>query len=302
MSYYHYTSLDALNGILQPKEFGKKELCFWATRYDCFEDEEEYRLGIDCIGSCLSDFEERNHFSKDRRIAFSFKRELIEGNNNLPFPYVISFTSRKDNEYMWENYADHKNGVVIEIKMPQIIDNLLYRLEECIYVKSAKDEKLSEFIDSMYKNAVWELLLGGKERSLALLKVCPQMFLQCIAMYLLSFLAPRIKRNDFYKEEEIRIILSTPPKEYASFIYNNQVQIQNIINTLHLNLDVNDLFNMISRENIRLRNNKECYYRKLYLPEESLVQIFVLNNDSKIKVESILQQKGFNNVKVKIQC
>lgn len=28
MSYYHYTSLDALNGILQPKEFGKKELCF----------------------------------------------------------------------------------------------------------------------------------------------------------------------------------------------------------------------------------------------------------------------------------
>lgn len=34
MSYYHYTSLEALNGILQRNEVGEKKLCFWATRYD----------------------------------------------------------------------------------------------------------------------------------------------------------------------------------------------------------------------------------------------------------------------------
>ena len=34
MSYYHYTSLEALNSILQRNEVGEKKLCFCATRYD----------------------------------------------------------------------------------------------------------------------------------------------------------------------------------------------------------------------------------------------------------------------------
>lgn len=119
MSYYHYTSLEALNGILQNDKASKKRLCFWATRYDCFEDKEEYLLGIDCLGKCLSDLEEHYNLQKERRIAANFKRELIAGKKNLPFPYVVSITSRNDNLYMWENYANHNNGVVLEIDIPQ---------------------------------------------------------------------------------------------------------------------------------------------------------------------------------------
>lgn len=37
----------------------------------------------------------------DRRIAPMFDWEQIKDNKNLPYPYVVSFSARPDNEYMW---------------------------------------------------------------------------------------------------------------------------------------------------------------------------------------------------------
>ena len=76
----------------QNNKASKKRLCFWATRYDCFEDKEEYLFGIDCLGKCLSDLEGHYNLQKDRRIAANFKRDLIAGKKNLPFPYVVSIS------------------------------------------------------------------------------------------------------------------------------------------------------------------------------------------------------------------
>ena len=39
---YHYTSIQALEGILRESP-SEKGLCFWASRYDCFGDKEEYK-------------------------------------------------------------------------------------------------------------------------------------------------------------------------------------------------------------------------------------------------------------------
>ena len=50
----------------------------------------------------------------DKRIAPMFDWEEIKGNKNLPYPYVVSFTSRPDNDYMWREYAQ-EGGVVLEI-------------------------------------------------------------------------------------------------------------------------------------------------------------------------------------------
>ena len=303
MSYYHYTSLKALNGILQNDKAGKKRLCFWATRYDCFEDKDEYLLGIDCLGKCLSDLEEHYNLQKDKRIAAYFKRELIAGKKNLPFPYVISITSRRDNLYMWENYADHNNGVVLEIDIPQknheFRELILYDLEKCIYVESATDKTLQKFVDSSYVNTAWMFLSRGKENATALLKSYPQIFVQFIGVYMLAFFAPRIKRKKFCKEEETRIILSIPPQEFAYFVYSNLGFLQNMFKNLHSNLDVKDIANTIAQEKSRLRtNNTVCYYREFYLPKESLLRIITLSSESKIQAENILQQKGFDNVKV----
>ena len=68
---------------------------------------------------------------------------------------------------------------------------------------------------------------------------------------------------------------------------------------LHSNLDVKDIANTIAQEKSRLRtNNTVCYYREFYLPKESLLRIITLSSESKIQAENILQQKGFDNVKV----
>ena len=52
---------------------------------------------------------------------------------------------------MWENYANHNNGVVLELALPQVNtefkDYALYRLEKCIYVDSAKEQKIQDFIN-----------------------------------------------------------------------------------------------------------------------------------------------------------
>ena len=40
---YHYTSFDALKNILRYAK-SQEQMCFWATRYDCFADTDEINL------------------------------------------------------------------------------------------------------------------------------------------------------------------------------------------------------------------------------------------------------------------
>ena len=85
-------------------------------------------------------------------------------------------------------------------------------------------------------------------------------------------------------------------------IYNNIPLIQDLCHAFHSNLDAKNIANTIMQEKSRLRDdNTVCYYREFPLPEKSLSQVLVLNNESKLKAENILKQKGFDNVKVKIQ-
>lgn len=109
---YHYTSKQALEGILRESP-SEKGLCFWASRYDCFGDKEEYKIGIETIKTLLPKVE--NRLLPNRQVASSFIWDDIKGNKTLPMPYVISLTKRNNNEYMWENYADKGHGVVLAL-------------------------------------------------------------------------------------------------------------------------------------------------------------------------------------------
>lgn len=53
---YHYTTLPAFKSILRDAKT-KEQMCFWATRYDCFADENEYRLGVETIQRLLPEIE-----------------------------------------------------------------------------------------------------------------------------------------------------------------------------------------------------------------------------------------------------
>ncbi|RHJ94961.1 DUF2971 domain-containing protein [Parabacteroides bouchesdurhonensis] len=300
MPYYHYTSLSAFNGILQSNPSIGKELCFWATRYDCFLDKEEYLLGIDYLARYLSIFEQEYNLLKDRRIAQEFKRSLIDKNVGLPHPYIISVTAHKDNAYMWKNYADNNNGVVLEIEIPAKsggYDNaILYQLEKCIYEGLIDEKEILKIVSNTYVKAGYILLQNGREKALSLLASNPQFFVRLIAIYMLAFFAPRIKGQTFYNEEETRIILSAPIQEYTQFMLKHSSSIDRISEIFESGLKAEDIANTILQEKSRNRENKKVFYREFYLPKASLQRVFILNKNTESKVREFLNQKNFPRV------
>lgn len=304
MTYYHYTSLDALRGIIRSSENNGKGLCFWATRYDCFVDKEEYLLVVDFTRKYLSIMEDEYDLKQDRRIAAFFRRETIENNINLPNPYVISVTARNDNAYMWENYADHENGAVLEIDFPQtrgIYDTaIIYKLEKCIYEDTIGDAELIRIVYEAYTDGGFALLQGNKELFLGLLQKYPQLFVRFIAMYVLYFFAPRIKRNFFKQEEEFRMILSAPVPAYTEFIHANAPLIDALTSALNMVLKSGDIVSPLLKEKMRTRDDRHIYYREFFLPESALTRIFVRNFHAQSAVEALLDRKGFENVKCEI--
>lgn len=268
---YHYTSVEALKSILQDG-VSDKGLCFWATRFDCFSDENEYKLGINTINRLLPRLEER--IRPDRRISSFFVWEDINGNVTLPLPYIVSFTDRFDNDYMWEHYGCEGLGVVLALDDSEKIVNEYTKdivLKKCLYLGSTSDDDLYKEIENEFFNATFGALTGPqKELVFGILSTSPQAFMALIGRYLLSYVAPRIKGSSFNEEEETRAILAFQRKEMEQFY----TQIDGVVNTL--GIDAIHLLEKIKDEKMRERPNGETvYYHEMYLPSRLLARVYV---------------------------
>lgn len=301
MILYHYTSLEALSGIIQDKPLKNQELCFRATRYDCFRDTDEYLLGIDTLKRLVPVLEERLNFQKNLRIAGLFEKDQIKGNISLPHPYVISVSARNDNDHMWENYADHKRGVVLALDIKSSFGKCnaatLYCVKQCLYEQNVSEEYLQEEIHKTYINTGLQMLEGGKQDAFSILQYAPQLFTKLIAICLLTFFAPRMKRKQFEKEEETRIILSVPMKAYASIKGVNDLR--EYCQKTDIGHEIEAILKDIQNEKVRPDNGKS--YREMFMPISVLDRIYVLDNDVKKETEKILKGKGYNNIPVVLQ-
>lgn len=296
MRYYHYTPLKAFSSILQDNPTKGKEICFWATRYDCFRDKTEYMHGIAKIYPALDDLEVQWGLQDDRKIARFFNPTEIEHALGLPVPYVISISARKDNEYMWENYADNSQGVVLELEfnnLKGLYESALYSIESCIYDSDMTNEELHRLIKDKYHEGAFNMLYGNKELALALLITAPQDFVKFIAMYLLAFVAPQFKKDDFASEEETRIIISSPKPEYINLLNNFQMP--------HEMEDfVEKVKSFVDCEKQRPDNNN--FFREIFMPISVLKRIYVKKDNKRQAVEEILRKKGFDHIPVEIMA
>ena len=225
MIYYHYTPLNAFRSILQENPTKDQEICFWATRYDCFRDKTEYKHGIAKMYPALDAFDAQSGVPEDRKIAPFFDPTEVEQALGLPVPYVISISARKDNEYMWKHYADNSHGVVMELEfnIPQgAYDVAMFSIESCIYDSKITKEDLYQLVKDKYFEMAGIMLKNNKELAITLLRDNPSAFVRLIATYLLAFVAPRFKKDEFIEEEETRIIISSPKKEYNTLLDNVQ--------------------------------------------------------------------------------
>lgn len=293
MIYYHYTSLKAFSSILQDNPTKGKEICFWATRYDCFRDKTEYKHGIAKMYPALDDFEVRSGLQDDRKITRFFNQTEVERALGLPVPYVISISARKDNEYMWESYADNGQGVVMELEFNNLkgfYEAALYSIESCIYDSKITNEELYQLVKDKYFEMAGIMLERNKELAITLLRDNPTVFVWLIAMYLLAFVAPRFKKDEYIDEEETRIIISSPMKEYNNL--SDKVQCPAVLETV-----VTEVRKFVDCEKQRLYNS---FFREIFMPISVLKRIYVKKDKQKQEVEELLMKRGFIHIPVEI--
>lgn len=285
---YHYTTIPAFKSILR-EVATRSQMCFWATRYDCFADTEEFKLGVETIRRLLPEVEK--DMPADRQIAPMFDWNKIKDNLNLPYPYIVSFTSRSDNDYMWRKYAK-EDGVVMEIDDTEsvgVTDTPLLRLASCIYADGNSDDKLIEILRQEY-NEVGYKMLGGHQKKLAfaLLKGYPQLFVKLIATGILFVTAPRIKdAKDYWMEEETRAIIPIP-----SPIYNTLIEgYDEIISKF--GLKPTELRTLVANERTRQRDDESIVlYREMHLPIHLLKGVWVKKEATRAEVESFFAETG----------
>lgn len=294
MIYYHFTPLKAFSSILQENPTKGKEICFWATRYDCFRDKTEYKHGIAKIFPVLDEFEVQAGIQDDRRIAKFFNPTEVERALVLPVPYVISISARKDNEFMWENYADKKQGVVMELEFENTkgrYEAALYSIESCIYDSKITKESLAQLVKDKYFEMAGIMFGSYKELAITLLRDNPSAFVRFIAMYLLAFVAPRFKMDEYLEEEETRIIISSPTKEYNRLLDNVQspVMFENLVTEIRKFVDC---------EKQRPDNNN--FFREIFMPISVLKRVYVREDKQKHEVEEILRERRIENIPVEV--
>ena len=292
---YHYTSLDAFESIVRDST-SEQGLCFWASRFDCFGDTREYKLGIEEIHRLLPKLEQR--LPVDRRVAQSFTWEEICRNNTLPNPYVVSFTDKNDNDYMWTHYGCDGRGIVLEIDDSQPVVNDYTKnlmVKTCLYQGEIDEKELYSEIENEYFTAAFQLLSGPqKTLMLALLSEYPQLFVALIGRYLLSYVAPRMKGNAYRDERETRIILAAPRIEVEAII--DQIG-EDVRKQFDQFIDWSGYRRMMRGEKMRNRANGDIvYYREIFLPGALLKNVFVKESALLKPVRNVLDEKGFSRV------
>lgn len=287
---YHYTTLPAMKSILRDADTSA-QMCFWATRYDCFADSEEFKLGVETIQRLLPLVEK--DMPTDRQVASLFLWSEIKGNKNLPYPYVVSFSLRPDNDYMWREYAK-EDGIVLEIDdsvCVSVPDSPMVRLASCVYSDVASEDKMIEMLRQEYTEIGNRILDGPqKDFSFTLLKDQPQLFVKLIAYGLLFVSAPRIKgAEDYWMEEETRAIIPLPCPEYNALIEGYD----EIIMKLGLNPSV--MRAIVANEFSRKREDgTTVYYRKMHLPIFLLKGIYVKSEATRKEVIDFLSMIGMD--------
>lgn len=284
---YHYTTQAAFESILREAKTSQ-QMCFWATRYDCFADKEEWKLGVETILRLLPEVEKE--LPADRQIASMFDWNDIKGNKNLPYPYTVSFSARPDNDFMWREYAK-TDGVVLEIDDSQNVPvpDTPFRLATCFYADGKSEDKIIDMLRQEYHYMGIANLTGThKEFAWYLIKENPQVFVKLIAIALLSLTAPRIKdAKDYWMEEETRAIISLPTP-----IYNENIEgYDGVISSLGLNPE--EVRTLVANERTRIRDNGSiAYYREMYLPIHLLKKVYVKSNEMKEQVGNYLKGLG----------
>ena len=148
---YHYTSLEALAGILKKEEIKgstgkskqKSSLVFWGSRYDCMNDPQDYLFATQVVlPKIMKSLERRDDIAE----------ELKE--NNDAYPYIVSFSENEDDDSMWKHYnAEVCLKIDTSYLSPWItVDGIIKGFwGKCIY---AKERDIDDSLFESWRNSL----------------------------------------------------------------------------------------------------------------------------------------------------
>ena len=234
---YHYTSLEAFKGII-----GEKDICLWATKYDCLNDPLEQKWAQQIVFDKIRKLEDYKTMDEKEIAAFHAK-----------YPYTISLCKDCDSRVMWRLYAGDGKGIMLVFKAKVLMKTArehTFKDPKNSYeifapVVYANDKNVSECIHSSMKQIAYPELNDEKPNMLA--QTC-------------SF----IKHEDFRCEKEVRYAVS---REFDNIkiSYNKVKQCS----------EVSDVSENISDVKYRMRSNELIPYLEVHLPICSLEKVVV---------------------------
>ena len=269
--FYHYTSIDACNKLLDRKENDFYEL--WASHLSFLNDKEEYKNGLELIKKQF-DFHIEN---SAKEFPIDIVNDFKEGLNEKLFDvsllardvYIICFSMNSDSLTQWKYYG--KNcGVAIEFNLRQCkYSGFLADVQEKILVKTIglykviyDDEKKIKIIDKILDDTYRKYKKNKPDEASnrRLLSDLKKLYAIC----------PLFKHKDFKDEKECRLIfrpLYEKNQKKIPELFNYRIKDGILIPYLRIKLHpINDNFipPVVSSVTIGPGQNQDLVYKSIY--------------------------------------
>lgn len=171
----------------------------------------------------------------------------------------------------------------------QVPDTPLIRLARCVYADGCSDDKIVNILREEYNNIGYEIHRGPMEEwAFKILVGDPQIFVKLIAISMIAYTAPRIKKaKEFQMEEETRVIIPLLIPKYNDRILGlESVDAQVGLNPIEVKT-------LVTNEQSRQRDNGIIvFYRDVHFPIQILKGVYVRKKEVKKTVEEFLRAMG----------
>lgn len=283
---YHYTSLDALRGILG------ENVCLWATKYNHLNDPSEQIWAENLV---LKSIKEQNGYSDE---DFAEIKDFLDKKS-----YILSLSKKRDDRNMWRLYCNDGKGVCLVLDR-DILTKQAYRMTcenpsdtFCILedVEYASRKTIKEAVSKCYKKESFHL--ADEEDANKQMKVIPF-----------------IKNDDFRIESEVRcaILKEVDRKTYhydpitdsprKGEIHRNTTGVKfrmrgnDLIPYMDVLFPVKALKGLILGYEVN-EHNAKAYINSLIYPYKSLYKNIFINISSLFSSQIKDYQKNDNNNK-----
>lgn len=260
---YHYTSIDALRGLIESVNKSNYNDCFVfrATNILYMNDPEEFFYGqkifVDTLKSMEKELkiDDKNCISNEilnypiREDTINGKKEVDLKNLMQSLPYVISFSRLEDSLPMWLNYGNGGKGVCLAFQdnrdqpLRKRVTQEGEMIYESFYTSDVHYREINK--DSWLYKTIFDIMKDYKE------DVEAGLYLDWKDSYfkaLVETAAPFIKTTYFENEQEVRVA-KTVGYDYDKSHYTIEYRCNsngNIIPYINLEIPVSQLAYVIT--------------------------------------------------------